>query len=412
MCKYTVHKHTNSLIACSSHLCYPLFACGKEVAKDICGVPVRSDVAPYGNQVQLGRWICSVTASARDQPVFYASAWASSPDKRSERITFARMNHYPPNQEDPRYPHQKPPTNQQPSRGASEWGNSSWGGQQSQPQANDPYGLADGYGQYGSPSQRPQPGYGQSSEQGQYGQYGQYGSPSQYNPSQQGWGYGAPTPPSQYGGNGQYGQYGAPSQQSPYMPNAAPPSYGYPVPGQQELDYDYDDAPPRKSRRGIYTILSIFGAVIVIMIACSVLQTRPPAPPTASVAGTWYGRMSLSDSTHTYYTFEAFMDLKQAGAHITGSGKICANTSSAGVKCFPITITGSMSSNEVSMKWQFQSQKSGLFDTNLSGSVAKGNLSLDGGDATEQYTIGVTKGTEQEFIKACQTLPSVALPQS
>jgi hypothetical protein len=122
--------------------------------------------------------------------------------------------------------------------------------------------------------------------------------------------------------------------------------------------------------------------------------------------------MSLSDGTNTYYTFEAFMDLKQAGSQITGSGKICANTGGAGVKSFPITITGSMSSDEVSIKWQFQSQKSGLFDTNLSGSLAKGTLSLDGGDATEQYTIGVTKGTEQEFIKACQALPSVALPQT
>ncbi|MGZ3662876.1 MAG: hypothetical protein ACXVDA_00115, partial [Ktedonobacterales bacterium] len=104
------------------------------------------------------------------------------------------MNNYPPYQDDPRSPNQQRPANRQASRG-----NPGWGSEQGQPQPDDPYAPAEGYGQYeqqygqygqyAPPSQQPQPGYGQYGGQGRYGQYG---SPSQNGQSQQGWGYGTP----------------------------------------------------------------------------------------------------------------------------------------------------------------------------------------------------------------------------
>lgn len=371
----------------------------------------------YDNPAQAGRWTCCVTESVYNQPTYLVCfAYAGNLDDRSELMEFDEMNQYPPYQEDPRYPHQNNPTNQQHSRGNPEWHNSGWGSQQSQPQANDPYGPADShgqygqysqYGQYGPPSQQPQPGYGPFGDQGQYGQYGQYGSPSQHSQSQQGWGYGAPTPPSQQGAYGQYGQYGAPSQQSPYMPNAAPPPYDYPVPGQQELDYGYDDALPRKSRKGIYTILSIFAVIVVLMVACGVFANLPgPSPEqTASIAGTWYGRANVLESSGTVAT-EAIMDLTQTSTSVTGTGKLCVNRRSSAFEYVNITIDGSMSGNNATVTWHTDNLTNGIKgDHELTGTLSKGTLNLIYQDGGSNVTLAATKGTRQQYLAACRQLP-------
>ncbi len=334
------------------------------------------------------------------------------------------MNQYPPYQEDPRYPHPKHPTNQQPSRGNSEWGNSGWGSQQSQTQADGSYGPASGYGQYGQysqygqygpPSQQPQPGYRQFGDQGQYGQYG---SPSQHGQSQQGWGYGAPTSPSQqsaYGQHAQYGQssqYGASSQQSPYgsygqyEQYGTPQSpYGYSAPGQQDLDYD--DGPPRKSRKGIYTILSIFAVIVVLIVACGVLSNLPGPTPeqTASIAGTWYGRANVLESSGSVAT-EAIMDLTQTSTSVTGTGKLCVNRRNSAFEYVNITIDGSMSGNNATITWHTDNLTNGIKgDHELTGTLSKGTLNLIYQDGGSNVTLAAIKGTRQQYLAACRQLP-------
>lgn len=327
------------------------------------------------------------------------------------------MNQYPPYQGDPRYPHQNWPASNQPSWGNQEWGNTGWDNagwsiQPGQPQTGAPSTPAESegqpgqqsgqYGQYAPSSQRPQSSYGPRRDQGQYG------PPNHYGQSQEVWGYGAPGAQSQRGAQGPYGQYGTPSQQPAYVPNAAPPSYGYPAPGQQYLDDDYDDAPPRKSRKGIYTILSIFGVVLVIMVICAVLANLPPPNPsnTASIAGTWYGRADVRDGEGTIAT-EAYMDIKQTGTSITGTGKLCVNRSSKAFEYVNITIDGAMSGNNADINWHTDNLTNGIKGTHeLTGSLAKGALSLIYQDGGSNVTFGAKKGTHQEYLAACRQLPA------
>ena len=321
------------------------------------------------------------------------------------------MSQYPPPYDDPRSPYQQRPGDQPPSWGNSGWEDAQWGGYegqpprqsqplgqrqpprqsrplgQPQPQPDDPHAPTGGYGQYGQygpPSQQPAPGYGQYGQQGQYGQ------------SQPGWGY-APAPPQpQYGNYGGYGAYGPP-----------PAQHGYPIPGQQYTDDDYLDPPRRRSRRGIYTILSVFGVILAIIVACGVLANSPhPAPAnTASIAGTWYGPANVLDGAGTIAT-EAYMDLKQTGTSVTGTGKLCVNRRSSALEYVNIKIDGSMSGNNAAITWHTDNLTNGIKgDHELTGTLTNGTLSLIYQDGGSNVTFGAKKGTRQDYLAACRKLP-------
>ncbi|HEX8037320.1 MAG TPA: hypothetical protein VF510_25925, partial [Ktedonobacterales bacterium] len=196
---------------------------------------------------------------------------------------------------------------------------------------------------------------------------------------------------------------------SPYVPNAAPPPYGYPVPGQQDLDYGYDDAPPRKSRRGLYTILSVFGVIIAIMVICGVLANLPPPAPanTASIAGIWYGRTNIAADTMGTVAGEAYMDLHQTGTSVTGTGKVCVNRSSKAFEYIDLKIDGSMSGTNATITWHFENLTTDAKgDAELTGSLTKDTLSLIYQDASSNITLGAKKGTHEQYLAACRQLPA------
>lgn len=69
-------------------------------------------------------------------------------------------------------------------------------------------------------------------------------------------------------------------------------------------------------------------------------------------------------------------------------------------------INGSMSGTSATMTWHYAILTTGAKgDGDLSGTLSQDTLSLIEQDQTGNLTLGVKKGTEQEYLAACRQLP-------
>lgn len=273
------------------------------------------------------------------------------------------MSQYPP--QDPNYPY-----GGQPQPGSTPYPPQSGG--YGAPQPPSQYGQQPGYPQYPQYPQAPQPQYPQAPAQPQYPGYGVPGQPSQY---------GAPAPQSQYGYPQAPGFPGGPG-----MPPMAP-----------------------KSNRGTITGISI-AAVVVVLVVVGVFVLRNLNG--VSVAGQWYGVGHFTSSDITFDA-EVFMNLSQSGTNVSGTGKLCINTSAGPAPDVPFSVTGTTNSSGATLQWgnSGSSDSASTFGSNnltIDTKLSSGTMSLNASDSSGTFTASLQQGSESQYTSGCSQLTPIS----
>jgi len=192
----------------------------------------------------------------------------------------------------------------------------------------------------------------------------------------------------------------------------APASYQQPHYPYQQPHYPYQQPPNKKGGFVISRSAAITIGIIIVLIAgaaTAVVGLRPGGflNPASSLTGTWYGRLTITENGGRTFTYEAYGDLQQSGSTLTGTGDVCANTTS-GIQTFGTTLSGTVngSTSTVTLLLAASGSPSPMFTGTYS--VAGGTASGQGTgqNSSINYTLSFKSGSLSDFQAACAQLPT------